>query len=107
MKQKLPVHLLLRFSDSLLKAGSTIDEHNMVVASKTLPKGDESLVPDYYAKLDISRYVNFWVKIEEIFPTDQLGLNKMKVASSVLPLRETHIKSSTGHFIIQENKLLY
>jgi len=31
MKNKAPIHLLLRFSDSLLKEGDTIDEHNQVI----------------------------------------------------------------------------
>jgi hypothetical protein len=29
-KSKSPIHLLLRFSDSLLKEKSTIDEHNQI-----------------------------------------------------------------------------
>jgi hypothetical protein len=32
MKTKTPVHLLLRFSDSLLKDGDTITKHNKVIA---------------------------------------------------------------------------
>ena len=31
MKTEQPIHLLLRFSDSLLKDGHTISEHNLVV----------------------------------------------------------------------------
>ena len=34
MKTDKPVHLLIRFSNSLLKTGDTIDEHNKVVEQK-------------------------------------------------------------------------
>ena len=138
MNTKSPVHLLLRFSDSLLKDGDTIEEHNQVVnrdgavwfgkmgstvsqnqidiftgqvqdniptyvylvkgnrrkstafrgelvlASKFLPKGEEHLVPSYYA-----------------------DLNKMQVASSYSHIGESLVRSSSGHFIIREDKMLY
>jgi len=158
---KTPVHLLLRFSDSLLKGGDTIEEHNQVVkckgavwfgkmgqtvsqnridilngqvengiptyvylvkgnrrkstgyrgklvlASKTLPEGEEQLVPSYYADLDIPKYVKFWVKIKEITPVDASDFLKMQVASSFSPLSESLVRSSSGHFIIREDKIMY
>lgn len=156
METKTPINLLLRFSDSILKGGDTIMEHNQVVnragavwfgkmgatvsqtyidilngqvqeniptyiylvkgnrrkstgyrgelilASKTLPEGEEPLVPFYYAELDIPKYVNFWVKIKEITPVDSSDLNKMQVASSLSPLGEGLARSSSGHFFIRE-----
>ena len=83
---------------------STAFRGSLLLASKTLPEGDECLVPPYYADLDIPRYVKFWVKLTEIVPIDSTDLNKMRVASSVLPLGETLAKSSSGHFIIREIK---
>ena len=161
MKPKPPIHLLLRFSDTLLKTGDTIDEHNQVVesegsvwfgkmgstvsqsqidvlngqvqdaiptyvclvkgnrrksaafrgrlvlASKTLPKGEENRVPSYYTDLSIPRYVKFWVKLTKIVPIDSADLNMMQVASSVLPIRETLFRSSSGHFFLCEDRLSY
>ena len=158
MKTKTPVHLLLRFSDSLLKDGDTIQEHNevvgqegavwfgkmgvtvsqnhidilngqvqdgiptyvylvkgnrrkstayrgeLVLASKTLPEDEELLAPSYYADLGIPKYVKFWVKIKEIMSVDAADLNKMQVASSFSPLGESLARSSSGHFIIREEK---
>ena len=155
MNTKKQVHLLLRFSDSLLKDGDTITEHNKVIssegavwfgkmgspvsqnhidrlnkqvqegiptfvylvkgnrrkstafrgslllASKTLPEGEEHLVSPYYADLDIPKYVKFWVKLTEIIPIEFTDLQKLKVASSVLPIQETLYKSSSGHFILR------
>ena len=156
MRKEKTVHLLLRFSDSLLKNEDTITNHNNVVlrngavwfgkmgstvsqvhidklnnqikenvatyvylvkgnrrksiayraklifASKSYPKDEENLIPEYYRKLDIPRFVKFWVKIGEIVPVDHVELNKLRVVSSVFPLSETLSKSSSGHFIIHE-----
>jgi len=153
---KNPRHLLLRFSDSLLKDGDTIEAHNeviaregavwfgkmgstvsqnhaevfnqqvqseistyvylvkgnrrkstayrgrLVMASKTLLDGEAHLVPSYYAELDISKYVKFWVKLSEIVPIELSELKTMRAISSVYPISETLVKSSSGHFIIRE-----
>jgi len=158
MKTKTPVHILLRFSDSLLKSGDTIEKHNQVVnregavwfgkmgatvsqyhidllneqvkdgiptfvylvkgnrrkstayrgalvlASKTLPEGEDLLVPSYYADLDIPKYVKFWVKVKVINPVEGSDLNKMQVASSLSPIGDSLVRSSSGHFIIREDK---
>jgi hypothetical protein len=161
MNHKPPIHLLLRFSDSLLKDKDTIEEHNnivqrygsvwfgkmgspvsqanidilnqqvedgipthiylvkgnrrkstafrsmMIYASKAYPKGEEYLLPQYYLDMALTKYMRFFVKLAEIKPLDFEDLAKIHVASSVLPLRETLIKSSTGHFFIVENKGIY
>jgi hypothetical protein len=156
MKMKYHVHLLLRFSDSLLKTGDTITAHTqvieregavwfgkmgatvsqhnidvlndqvkkniptyvylvkgnrrkssayrgkLVVASKTIPIEEQHLAPQYYEELDIRQYMKFWVKLSEIIPIDMAELQKMRVSSSVLPIQETLVKSSSGHFVIVE-----
>ena len=153
MKEKPPIHLLLRFSNNIYK-GDTIAAHQEVInqygavwfgkmgspvsqvhvdklnqqvdeniptyvylvkgnrrkstiyhstlflASKTLPNDEAYLVPRYYADLNISKYVRLWVKLGDFDPLETVELNKMKVASSVLPIGETLVKSSSGHFII-------
>jgi hypothetical protein len=158
MQNKSTIHLLIRFSDTLLKTGDTISAHNQVVeregavwfgkmgspvsqnnivilngqvekgiptfvylvkgnrrksiayrsrlifALKTLPKTETDLVPTYYAELNIPQYVKFWVKLTKIDLVDFSNLKQMQVASSVLSLAETLVKSSSGHFIIRANK---
>ena len=157
-KSKQPIHLLLRFSNSLLKDKDTIDEHNQVVrqsgavwfgkmgspvshnhidliiqqieagtptyvylvkgnrrksttyrsrllaVSATLPAGENQFVPPYYYEMDFTKYMKFWAKMAEITPISFDELSRMRVASSVLPIRETLIKSATGHFILVQNK---
>ena len=43
----------------------------------------------------------FGVKLIEILPISLDELNQMKVASSVLPVAKTVVKSSSGHFILK------
>ena len=161
MKPNPPIHLLVRFSDSLLKDRDTIEQHNRVVeqqgavwfgkmgspvsqhhidrlneqsqagtptfvylvkgnrrkstayranlvlATRDFPEDEQALIPPYYTELQIPQYVKFWVKLGMITPISLEDLGKMKVASSVLSLAETLAKSSTGHFFIKEDKLLY
>jgi hypothetical protein len=161
METKSPIHLLLRFSDTLLKEGDTIGEHNQVVsregavwfgkmgspvsqhhidlfnkqvedgiptyvylvkgnrrksiayrcrliaAARSLPENEKHLMPSYYNDLDLTKYMKFWVKLSDLIPISFDDLSKMRVASSVLPIRETLIKSATGHFFLVENKGLF
>jgi hypothetical protein len=79
----------------------------MVYAAKAFTKGEEYLLPPYYLDMELTKYMRFFVKLEEINPIDFENLAKIRVASSVLPLRETLIKSSTGHFFLVENKGWY
>ena len=83
---------------------STAFRGELVLASKTVPEGDGHLVPPYYADLDIPKYVKFWVKIKDILPVDSTDIKKMQVASSLSPLGESLARSSSGHFIIREDK---
>lgn len=161
MKSKPIIHLLLRFSDSLLKDKDTIEAHDQLIqgygavwfgkmgspvsqhyidllnkqvedgiptfvylvkgnrrkstafrgrlisAAKSLPEDETHLAPSYYFDLDFTKYMNFWAKLSEIIPITFDDLSKMRVASSVLPIRETLIKSSTGHFFLVEDKTIY
>jgi len=158
MKQKKPIHLLIRFSDRLLENRETISEHqkvieqngavwfgkmgqpisqnaidklnkqveeniptfiylvkgnrklptaficNLILAAKNIPEEEMNLIPTYYKELEITRFIKFWAKVNNIQQIENSELNKMSVASSVYPLQETLYKSSSGHFYIQERK---
>jgi hypothetical protein len=78
---------------------------NLVLASKTVPEDEISLVPPYYKELEILRFIKFWAKVTNLQEIDLKDLAKMRVASSVYPLLETLVKSSSGHFYIKEKKL--
>ena len=158
MRQQKPIHLLIRFSDRLLKDTATIPEHQkvieqegsvwfgkmgqrisqdaidalnkqvedkiptyiylvkgnrrkpsafiseLIIASISVPAKEHYLIPAYYRELDIVRFIKFWVKVKNIHEIELGDLNRMSVASSVYPLQETLIKSSSGHFYLQEKK---
>lgn len=161
VKSERTIHVLLRFSDHLLRAKNTIDEHNKVVqaygavwfgkmgspisqvytdcinhqiesgvqtfaylvkgnrrkstayraaivtASRLLPETEKQMIPSYYFDQNLTRYMKFWVKLAEISEITFDELAKMRVASSVLPISETLVKSSTGHFFLVENTFSY
>lgn len=80
---------------------------NLVLASKTIPEEEKDLIPPYYKELEILRFIKFWVKVTNLHEIDLKDLTKMGVASSVYPLLETLVKSSSGHFYIKEKKTIY
>jgi hypothetical protein len=86
---------------------TTAYKARLVLSTRVYPKEEQELIPPYYRDHDIPRYVKFWVKIGEITLITLDELNQMQVASSVLPLAESLVKSSTGHFIIRKDKLIY
>ncbi len=83
---------------------STAYRGKLIFSSKILPKDMEDFVPAYYSDLDLLRHMHFWVKLSEIAIIDFSALNHLKVTGSVLPIRETLVKSSSGHFFLSEAK---
>ncbi len=78
---------------------------DLVVASKTIPEEEMCLIPPYYKELKIIQFIKFWAKVTNLHEIDLKDLTKMGVVSSVYPLMETLVKSSSGHFYIKEKKL--
>jgi len=78
---------------------------NLVLASKTILEAEMGLIPPYYKELEIIQFIKFWAKVTNLQKIDLKDLTKMRVASSVYPLLETLVKSSSGHFYFQEKKM--
>lgn len=68
----------------------------------SLPVSEMYLLPQYYSDFDIKKYVKFWVKINEIIPVQIEEFGKLKIKGSILSLRDTLLKSSSGHFYLYE-----
>jgi hypothetical protein len=81
---------------------STAYRASFIIATKSLPKDDKALIPNYYYELDLIKYMKFWVKLASITQIPFKEMAKLRVASSVLPLSETLNKSSSGHFFLVE-----
>ncbi|MDY6846396.1 MAG: hypothetical protein SVP52_04610 [Chloroflexota bacterium] len=77
---------------------------DLVFASKSKPEEEMDLIPPYYNEIEIIQFVKFWAKVTNLHEIDLKDLTKMGVASSVYPLLETLVKSSSGHFYLQEKK---
>jgi len=154
----LPVHLVVRFADSMFDVGDVIARHNEVVTlhgavwfgklgstlaqgridrlnrqiqdgtptylylvkgnrrlptafradllavSKALPSKEKPLVPAYYAEKKLVRHMNAWMKIKHLKPIDLDELDALQAISSVLPLSETLVRSSSGYFLVHSSK---
>lgn len=150
----LPVHLVVRFADSMFEVGDVIARHNevvaqhgavwfgkmgstiaatridrlnrqieegtltflylvkgnrrmptayrasLVLAAKTLPTKEKPLVPPYYTEKKLLRHMNAWMKIKQIKQIDLEELDALQAISSVLPLSETLVRSSSGYFLV-------
>ncbi len=150
-----PIHLVVRFSDTMFDVGDVIARHNEVVGvhgavwfgkmgstlaasrisllnkqiqdgvptflylvkgnrriptpyraplllvSKILPLREKLLVPQYYAEKKIVRHMNAWMKVKKIVPSELDELDALQAVSSVLPLSETLVRSSSGYFLVQ------
>jgi hypothetical protein len=73
---------------------SIVFRGRLVCAASSLPRKEQHLIPAYYSESNIIPYIRFWAKIDLIQPADFSELEKLRVASSVLPIRETLFKSS-------------
>ncbi len=80
---------------------------DLMLAAKAIPDDEKDLVPPYYQELGILRYIKFWGKINNLREIELEDLGNMGVVSSVYPLMETLVKSSSGHFYIKEKKTIY
>ncbi len=46
--------------------------------------------------------MNAWMKIKHLKPIDLTELDALQAVSSVLPLSETLVRSSSGYFLVHE-----
>ncbi len=74
---------------------------SLVLVSKTLLPKEKSLVPQYYVEKRLVRHMNAWMKVKKIIPIELDELDALKAVSSVLPLSETLVRSSSGYFLVQ------
>ena len=156
-----PLHLVIRFSDTLFDVGDVISNHNDVVdqhgavwfgklggtlslsriewlnkqiaqniptfgyfikgnrrkstpykanilsISRDFPKKEKALIPPYYAKKKLIKFMNAWVKIEHIEQVEMSDLKNLKTINSIFPLEETLSRSQSGYFLVHESKSIF
>jgi len=80
---------------------------NLLSVARELPKSDKGSFPKYYNENKIIKHIQTWFKITEIYPIDSSEINNLKAISSINPLGETLVRSSTGYFMVQERNSTY
>lgn len=78
-----------------------IYQAKLILSSRILPENEKNLVPDYYSIFELYRHIRFWVKVNEIQKVDFSILDNYQVIKSVYPIKESLVKSSSGHFYIR------
>lgn len=156
--QTTPLHLVIRFSDTMFSVGDVVSQHNEVVdkhgavwfgklggtlslsriemlnkrieekvltfiylvkgnrrkstpykaeilaVSRDLRKKDKALIPTYYAEKKLLKFMNAWVKIGQIEQMEMADFKSLKTISSIFPIEETLVRSSSGYFLVHESK---
>jgi hypothetical protein len=156
-----PLHLVIRFSDTMFGVGDVVALHNEVVdkhgavwfgklggtlslsrmewlnkqveqkvltflylvkgnrrkstpykaeilaVSRDLPKKEKALIPPYYAEKKLIKFMNAWVKVGHIEQVEMSAMKNLKTISSIFPIEETLMRSSSGYFLVHESKSIF
>lgn len=74
--------------------------------SREMPK-ETRLIPAYYAEKDLLQYMKAWMKIGQIEAIEMSEMDKLKAITSVFPISETLVRSSSGYFLVRESKSIF
>ncbi len=122
-----PLHLVIRFSDTMFSVGDVISLHNEVVdqhgavwfgklggtlsqsriESRDFPKKEKTLIPHYYGEKKLLKFMNAWVKIGHIEQVEMSTMKNLKTINSIFPIEETLVRSSSGYFLVHESKSIF
>jgi hypothetical protein len=159
--QTTPLHLVIRFSDTMFSVGDVVSLHNDVVdqhgavwfgklggtlsqsridmlnkqieqkiptllylvkgnrrkstpykaeilaVSRDFPKKEKTLIPAYYGKKKLLKFMNAWVKVGHIEQVEMVDLKNLKTINSIFPIEETLVRSSSGYFLVHESKAIF
>lgn len=67
---------------------------------KGLP--ERELVPKYYFKEEMFKYISVWIKLSKIESVDSTILNNLMVQSSGMPIGDTLTKSMAAMFVVRK-----
>ena len=70
------------------------------LSSRIMPENEQYLIPDYYSSFELFKHIRFWVKLNEIKEVEFSILAQYKVIRSAYSIKESLVKSSSGHFFI-------
>jgi hypothetical protein len=104
IEQKIPTFLYLVKGN---RRKSTPYKAQILVLSKDFPKKEKALVPQYYAKKKLLKFMNAWVKVGHIEQVEMSDLKSLKAINSIFPIEETLVRSSSGYFLVHESKSIF
>ena len=103
IEQGIPTYLYLVKGN---RQKSAVYRAHLMYVARYRPK-EKVLIPIYYSKKKLLQYMNAWMKIDKIEQVDMSTLNSLKAINSVIPISETLARSSSGYFLVRENKTTY
>jgi hypothetical protein len=85
---------------------STAYRADLLSVTRDYPK-DKALIPAYYKKKKLTDFMKVWMKIGKIEPIEMEEMSKLKAISSIYPIAETLVKSSSGYFLVHESQSIF
>ncbi len=98
-KQRIPTHLYLVQSG---KGRCQVYRGTVLEISKDVPLRERKLVPQYYGKNGLTKFMRLWGKLSNIRPMPQGYLSSLFVAGSGSRVSEILHSSMAGLFIVKE-----
>lgn len=103
VEKKIPTYLYLVKGN---RRKSTAYRAALIQVSREMPK-ETRLIPAYYAEKDLLQYMKAWMKIGQIEAIEMSEMDKLKAITSVFPISETLVRSSSGYFLVRESKSIF
>lgn len=80
---------------------STAYQAKIISVRRSSPE-QSHLIPEYYSKKSIFRYMKVFIRIGIINKIDLSEMEGLRAASSIFPITETIERSSSGYFLVHK-----
>ncbi len=98
IEKKIPTSLYLVKGN---RRKSTAYHAPLLFITRAMPKED-FLIPSYYSEKEILQFMKVFMKVGRIEGFDMEDMSSLQTISSLYPITETLVLSSTGHFFVQK-----
>jgi hypothetical protein len=80
---------------------------HLLLITRELPRGESKAIPPYYSTKALRQHMNAWMQVSQIVPADPSSMKNLQAISSVFPIQETLVRSSSGYFLVHEAKDIF
>jgi hypothetical protein len=77
---------------------------SVVAVARGFPAKEQRLVPAYYEKRGMTRYMSLWLKLSAIVPVEQAEFRNLRIASTWMPVSQTLPHSMAALFIVRQRE---